>query len=109
MTEPIGRPQKYDLGPTIAVRTEGRVAAWCGGHFRGDPEILKEARFNIKLGYEYQLSRVWVKCGDDTPLGIAAALCSYKPGRADLRSAPEDVMRQLAREGNEPEGEADVL
>jgi hypothetical protein len=90
------RPQKYDLGPTIAVETDGLVGAWCDGHFRGDPELLNEARFNIKLGYQYQLFGTWVTCGDDNPLGIAAALCSYKPGRARLLEAPEDVIAVLS-------------
>lgn len=90
------RPQKHDVGPTISVETDGKVAAWCDGHFRGDQEILNEARFNIKLGYQFQLFGAWVTCGGDTPLGVAAALCSYKPGRARLLEAPAEVLAILA-------------
>ncbi|HEX9229321.1 MAG TPA: hypothetical protein VF885_22205 [Arthrobacter sp.] len=89
------RPQKYDLGPVIAVENDGLAAAWCNSHYRGDPEIIDEARFNIKIGYEYRLFGAWVKCGNDTPLGIAAALCSYRPGRALLRQAPAEVLDAL--------------
>lgn len=105
------RPQKYDLGPTIAVENDGLVAAWTDGHFRGDKEIIKEARFNIELGYEYRLFSAWVKCGEDTPLGVAAALCSYRPGRALLVRATEDVFATLMPEGciREDGDAADVL
>lgn len=85
------RPQKYDLPSVISVENDGLAAAWCDGHFRGDPEILKEARFNIELGYEYRIFNAWVKCSDSSPVGIAAALCSYRPGRALIVQAPEEV------------------
>lgn len=89
------RSQKYDLGPTLSVETDGLAAAWCDGHWRGDEEISKEARFNVEIGYEYRLFGTWVKCSEDTPLGVAAALCSYLPGRALLQQAPQDVIDTL--------------
>jgi hypothetical protein len=47
--------------------------------------------------------------GDDTPLGIAAALCSYKPGRALIIQAPDEVLDILMPGGCIPEaGETDV-
>ncbi|HEX9087340.1 MAG TPA: hypothetical protein VF867_07440 [Arthrobacter sp.] len=99
-----GAPQKYELGPTISVETDGFAGAWCDNHFRGDPEILNEARRNIEIGYEYRLYGAWVKCGDDTPLGIAAALCSYRPGRALIQQAPKEVWDALRAGGCIPEG-----
>lgn len=75
----------------VSVENDGLVAAWCEGHFRGDPEILDEARRNIEIGYEYRLFNAWVKCSSDSPIGIAAALCSYRPGRAVIQEAPPEV------------------
>lgn len=84
------RPQKYDL-TLVSVETDGKATAWCEGHFRGAPEILKEARINIEIDYEYRLFNVWVTCSADNPVGIAAALCSYRPGRELIQGGPKEV------------------
>lgn len=102
------RPQKYNLGPTVSVETDGLAGAWCDGHFRGDKEILDEARRNIEIGYEYRLFNTWVKCGDDSPLGIAAALCSYKPGRALIKQGPDEVWALVPTGCLREEGGVDV-
>ncbi len=102
------RPQKYNLPEVISVETDGLVGAWCDGHFRGDQVLLDEARRNIEIGYEYRLFGTWVKCGDDTPLGIAAALCSYKPGRALIKQAPAEVWALVPGGCLREEGEIDV-
>lgn len=87
---------------TVEIDIDGKRAAWYNGMFTGDPDILAEALVSVDIQASFQLGFADVTAGDDTPLGAAAALASYKPGRARFLTLPGDVAEELYGGHNDP-------
>lgn len=87
---------------TVVVDIDGKSAAWTDGWFTGDPDILAEALLSVELKASFQLGFADVTAGDDTALAAAAALASYKPGRARFLTLPADVAAELYGGHNDP-------
>lgn len=83
-------------GPLISVSYDGRGAAWCDGHFRGDKELVEFAKRAASIKMEIPVSGQFILANDETPLGAAAALVALDPGRALLVEAPDDVRQTFA-------------
>lgn len=69
-----------------SYETDGKVAAWCNGHFPGGRERL-EARLNVRLGRQCPATVHGVTCSSEPHQEIAAAPCMYEPGQARLPNA----------------------
>lgn len=87
---------------TVEIDIDGKKAAWHDGSFSGDPDILAEAFLSVDVQASFQLGFADVTAGDDTPLGAAAALAAYKPGRARFLSLPAEVSEELYGGHNDP-------
>jgi hypothetical protein len=83
-------------GPLVSISVDGRGAAWCDGQFSGDCEILAFARRAADIGMECHLYGQNIVADNETPLGAAAALMGYSPGRSLLVEAPNDVRQTIA-------------
>lgn len=87
----------YDEGPVVAVIVDDLAAAWCDGVWTGDDELIDAAEFAILAKMTYVLHGVEVVAGDRDPMGIAAALGSFMPGRTIFTACPPEVTRILSR------------
>jgi hypothetical protein len=87
---------------TVTVDIDGKTATWADGWFTGDPDLLAEAALSVEIQASFQLGFADVTAGDDTALGAAAALASYKPGRARFLTLPADVAKELYGGHNDP-------
>jgi hypothetical protein len=87
---------------TVEIDIDGKRAYWHDGMFAGDPDILAEALLSVDIQASFQLGFADVTAGDDTPLGAAAALASYKPGRARFLTLPSNVAEELYGGHNDP-------
>ena len=80
-------------GAVVSLNIDGKTAAWCDGQLSGDPDVLRSARVaaEVALPVPLHLFAPPVVAGLDTPAGAAAALASYKVGRARIVEAPDEV------------------
>lgn len=83
-------------GPLIAVSVDGRGAAWCDGQFSGDPEVVSMAKIALSTKLPVEVFGQELLAEPDTPVGIAAALFAYSPGRTVIVEAPDEVIDTLA-------------
>ncbi len=81
----------------MAVIVDNLAAAWCGGVWTGDDELIDSVEFAILAKMTYVLHGVEVVAGDQDVLGIAAALGSFRPGRTIFTECPPEVTRILSR------------
>jgi hypothetical protein len=93
----MSRPTTFDEGPIVAVIVDNLAAAWCDGVWTGDDEIIDAAKFAILAKMTYVLHGVEVVASDQDPMGIAAALGSFRPGRTIFTACPLEVTRILSR------------
>lgn len=85
----------------VAISIEGKGAAWCDGIYTGDPEIVAHAKRAEDIGVEVPIGLNTYLAHPHDALGALAAIMSYKPGRAFIVQAPEDV-RLVIESGLEP-------
>lgn len=78
-------------GAVVAVSINGRGAAWCDGIFSGDQEIVEAAKRAVLIDQEVTVFGCDIIARDDDPVGAAAALAAYLPGRAIFTENPPEV------------------
>jgi hypothetical protein len=87
---------------TVTVDIDGKTASWVDGMFTGDPDLLADAFLSVDLQMTVQLGFADITAGHDTPLGAAAALAAYKPGRARFLTLPAGVSEHIYGGHNDP-------
>lgn len=85
-------------GPIVLVDIDGRRAMWCAGRLYGDEELVREARLAAVASSAVPLHPFAppVIASLESPLGAAAALASYMPGRARIVEAPGEVWDRIS-------------
>lgn len=89
-------------GPVVAAIVDDYAVSWCDGVWTGDDVLIDAAAFAILAKMTYLLHGAEVVAGDQDPLGIAAAIGSFCPGRTIFTTCPPEVTRAFSR-GETPE------